>query len=177
MACFQQWDVGKWDVGKGLKGACALDLALSCSLGSFGTLTVWRSRGLPSGGWETPQLISSTCWQPSHLHPWWPIQPSINIQTCVHVSLSVVSNSLWSRGPAGLLRPWGSPGKNTGVGSHSLFQGIFPTHVTHTAGGFFTNWATRETQEYWRSSLSLLQGIFLTQESNRGLLHCTWILY
>ena len=27
------------------------------------------------------------------------------------------------------------------------------------------------------SSLSLLQGIFLTQESNRGLLHCRWILY
>ena len=25
------------------------------------------------------------------------------------------------------LRPWGSPGKNTGVGSHSLLQGIFPT--------------------------------------------------
>ena len=27
------------------------------------------------------------------------------------------------------------------------------------------------------SSLSLLQGIFLTQESNQGLLHCTQILY
>ena len=27
------------------------------------------------------------------------------------------------------------------------------------------------------SSLSLLQGIFLTQESNQGLLHCRWILY
>ena len=26
-------------------------------------------------------------------------------------------------------------------------------------------------------SLSLLQWIFLTQESNRGLLHCGWILY
>ena len=26
-------------------------------------------------------------------------------------------------------------------------------------------------------SLSLLQGIFLTQELNRGLLHCRWILY
>ena len=26
-------------------------------------------------------------------------------------------------------------------------------------------------------SLSLLQGIFLTQESNRGLLHCRQILY
>ena len=28
---------------------------------------------------------------------------------------------------ANLLCPWNSPGKNTGVGSHSLLQGIFPT--------------------------------------------------
>jgi len=27
--------------------------------------------------------------------------------------------------PARLLCPWDSPGKNTGVGSHSLLQGIF----------------------------------------------------
>ena len=32
------------------------------------------------------------------------------------------------------------------------------------AGGLFTIWATRETQEYWRGSLSLLQGIFLTRD-------------
>ena len=25
--------------------------------------------------------------------------------------------------------PWNSPGKNTGVGCHSLLQGIFPTQV------------------------------------------------
>ena len=29
----------------------------------------------------------------------------------------------------------------------------------------------------WLGSLSLLQGILPTQESNRGLLHCRWILY
>ena len=29
--------------------------------------------------------------------------------------------------PTRLLCPWDSPGKNTGVGSHSLLQGIFPT--------------------------------------------------
>ena len=40
------------------------------------------------------------------------------------------------------LCPWNSPGKNTGVGSHTL-----------------------------------LQGIFQTQGSNPGLLHCRWILY
>ena len=39
-------------------------------------------------------------------------------------SYSVVSNSLQSRG---LNSPWDSPGQNTGVGSRSLLQGIFPT--------------------------------------------------
>ena len=45
------------------------------------------------------------------------------------VSSSVVSGSLWPQGlsPARLLCAWDSPGKNTGVGSHSLLQGIFPT--------------------------------------------------
>ena len=38
------------------------------------------------------------------------------IKTCYFVTLQ----------PARLLCPWNSPGKNTGVGSHSLLQGIFP---------------------------------------------------
>jgi len=37
---------------------------------------------------------------------------------------SVVSDSLW---PHELYSPRNSPGQNTGVGSHSLLQGIFPT--------------------------------------------------
>ena len=42
---------------------------------------------------------------------------------------SVVSDSLKPYGlhPARLFYPWDSPGKNTGVGSHSLLYGIFPT--------------------------------------------------
>ena len=39
-------------------------------------------------------------------------------------SCSVVSNSLQ---PRGLYHPWNFPGQNTGVGSLSLLQGIFPT--------------------------------------------------
>jgi len=60
------------------------------------------------------------------------------------VSHSVVSHSLWPHGllPARLLCPWNSPGKNTGVGDHSL-----------------------------------LQGIFSTQRSNPGLVHCRQIHY
>ena len=54
-------------------------------------------------------------------------------------SHSVVSNSLQ---PHGLYGPWNFPGQNTGVGSLSLLQGIFPT-----------------------------------RESNLGLLHCRQILY
>ena len=40
-----------------------------------------------------------------------------------------MSNSLRPHGlwPARLLCPWNSPGQNTGVGSRSLLQGIFPT--------------------------------------------------
>ena len=58
-------------------------------------------------------------------------------------SCSVVSNSLR---PHGSYSPWNSPGQNTGGGSHSLLQGIIQprdqTQVFHTAGGFFTIWAT-----------------------------------
>ena len=50
-------------------------------------------------------------------------------------SRSVVSDSLR---PHGLYSPWNSPGQNSGVGSLSLLQGIFPTQVSLTAGRFFT---------------------------------------
>ena len=43
-------------------------------------------------------------------------------------SHSVVSDSLW---PYGLYSPWNSPGQNTGVGSLSLLQRIFPTQVSN----------------------------------------------
>ena len=60
------------------------------------------------------------------------------------VSCSVMSKSLPPHGlqPARLLCPWDSPGKNTGMDSHSLLQGIFLTQgsnrVSHIAGRFFT---------------------------------------
>ena len=43
------------------------------------------------------------------------------------VSRSVVSDSLQTHGSAKLLCPWNSPGKNPGMGTHSLLQGIFQT--------------------------------------------------
>ena len=46
------------------------------------------------------------------------------------LSRSVVSDSLRHHG---LDSPWNSPGQNTGVGSHSLLQGIFPIQGSNPA--------------------------------------------
>ena len=45
-------------------------------------------------------------------------------------SRSVVSDSLQHHG---LYSPWNSPGQNTGEGSPSLLQGIFPTQRSNPA--------------------------------------------
>ena len=100
--------------------------------------------------------------------------------TCAFVlSSSVVSDSLW---PHGLYGPWTSPGQNTGVGSHSLLQGFFPSqgsnpgllycrqilyHVRHQG---------HRSQDFLRKNTGvgcrfLLQGIFVTQRLNVHLLH------
>ena len=50
------------------------------------------------------------------------------IQMLLSESLSVVSDYLR---PHGLYSPRNSPGQNTGVGSLSLFQGIFPTQESN----------------------------------------------
>ena len=61
---------------------------------------------------------------------------------------SAVFNSLWPHGlqPAKLLCPGDSPGKNTGVGCHSLLQGYsWPREWTQVSYiGLCTIWATRE---------------------------------
>ena len=49
---------------------------------------------------------------------------SFSIRKAESESHSVMSDSLQSHG---LYSPWNSPGQNTGVGSHSLLQGIFLT--------------------------------------------------
>ena len=63
--------------------------------------------------------------------------------------------------PHGPYSPWNSPGQNPGVGSLSLSSPAEPQEKPKNTGV---------------GSLSLLQEIFLTEESNLGLLHCRWIL-
>ena len=80
--------------------------------------------------------------------------------------------------PTRLLCPWNSLGQDTGVGSLSLFQGIFPTHrlnldLLHCRQILYQLSHKRSP----RIAYPFLQGIFSTQESNQGLLHCRQILY
>ena len=89
-------------------------------------------------------------------------------------SHSVMSDSLW---PHGLYSSWNSPGQNTGVGSCSLLQGIFPTQGSNPGLPHLPVEPQGEPKNTGVGNLSLLQQIFPTQESNQGPLHCRWILY
>ena len=88
-------------------------------------------------------LEEALCQPPGHRLSWLPVTGSVQEGARWHLNVdeglglsdvlrssklesesrSVVSDSLR---PHGLYRPWDSPGQNTGVGSLSLLQGIFP---------------------------------------------------
>ena len=99
---------------------------------------------------------------------------------CASESHSVVSDSL---SPHGQCSPWNSPGQNTGVGI-PLFPspeglpspGIKPGSPTLQADSSPAE-PPGKPKSTGVGSLSLLQGIFPTQESNWGLLHFRQILY
>ena len=75
-----------------------------------------------------------------------------------------------------------SPGKDTGVGCHALLWGGLPNPgIEHRSPALQADSLPSEPPEKPKNtgvgSLSLLQRIFLTQESNQDLLHCRWVLY
>ena len=82
--------------------------------------------------------------------------------------LSVMSNSL---GLHGLYSPWNFPGQNTGVGSCSLLQGIFPKPVIDSRSPTLRMDSLPaeppgKPKNTGVGCLSLLQWIFPTQELN-----------
>ena len=75
-----------------------------------------------------------------------------------------------------------SPGKFTGMRCHGLLQGILPSQENKPRSPTLqADSLSSESQGKPKNagvcSLSILQGFFPTQESNRGLLHCRQILY
>ena len=83
-------------------------------------------------------------------------------------SRAVMSDSLW---PHGLYSPWNSPGQNTGVGSLSLLQWIFPTQglnpgLSHCRQIFYQLSHKKSPRILEWVVVSLLQWIFLTKGVN-----------
>ena len=79
-------------------------------------------------------------------------------------SRSVVSDFLL---PPGQYRPWNSTSQNTGVGSHSLLQGIESRFPALQADSLPAD-PPGKPKNTGMGSLSLLQQIFPTQESSQG---------
>ena len=63
-----------------------------------------------------------TIWATREAHNLWCMKVKVKSLSCVQLFATP-----WTIESARLLCPWNSPGKNTGVGSHSLLQGIFLT--------------------------------------------------
>ena len=90
-----------------------------------------------------------------------------------------MSDSLRPHGP---YIPWHSPGHNAGVGSPFPSPGDLPNPgIKSRSPTLQMDSLPAEPQGKPRNtgkgSLSLLQGIFVTQESNQGLLHCRLIFF
>ena len=76
---------------------------------------------------EEPQRVSRRFFVSENEEELSPMSHLVRESNRTSVSHSVMPNSLRSHGlqSTRLLCPWDSPGKNTGVGSHSLLQGVF----------------------------------------------------
>ena len=116
-ACHHHLDKGgrRWcEVARACAG-CEMGLSL-CTV-AITTLAVFswvaRAKALGVGLWLALLRLSLYLW--SFSLKW-------------SGSRSVTSDSLR---PHGLYSPWNSPGQNTGVGSLSLLQGIFPTQESN----------------------------------------------
>ena len=103
---------------------------------------------------------------------------------CAVLSCSVVSDSLWPHGlqPARLLCPWGFSRQEYWSGLPCPLPGDRPNPGMEPRSpalqvDFLPSEPPGKLKNTGVGSPSLLQRNFLTQESNRGLLHCRRILY
>ena len=84
--------------------------------------------------------------------------------------------------PARFLCPWDYPGKNTGVGlpfpsPRDLPDSGIELRCPALQADSLVSEPPNKSMNTGLGSLSLLQGNFLTQELNQGLLNCRGILY
>ena len=139
----------------------------------------WGKRGFPipppllSEGAEGPRLVEKGAQPASKLTP---RARRAGLQApdcpCTIVKVKVAQSCPTHCDPVDFSRPWNSPGQSTGVGSLSLLQGDLPNAgIEHRSPSLQAVPLPAEPQgkpkDIWVGSLSLLQQIFPTQESNQ----------
>ena len=134
--------------------------------------------------WLTFVVTRCLAYSASHSTEWDWIHKYIPLLTSKSESHSVMSDSLR---PHELCSPWNSPGLNTGKGSLSLLQGIFPTHrsnpgllhcrqilhqLSHKGSPRILVWvacpfSSRSSQPRNRTKVSCITGRFFTSWATR----------
>ena len=94
---------------------CQLEGMYQVPPGTLDILTPWHLESRASGG------VRGEGWRKEGRSGW-----SYSVKVLVAQSCPTLHNPM-DCSPARLLCPWDFPGQNTGVGCHSLLQGIFPT--------------------------------------------------
>ena len=122
--------------------------SLKIFISNFFHIKAWNNRSL---SWFSDRISGIK----SVAYHWAPTEAGNGFLPCTHACsiASVVSDCVRPYGlllPARLLRPWNSPGRNTGVGCCALLQGIFPTqgldlHLLHCRW-ILHHWDTREAR-------------------------------
>ena len=85
----------------------------------FSPLTYKSCYMIALGGRKFTTAIVGSCWKTRGCLSFKETVKVLVAQLCLTLRLDGLQ-------PARLLRPWSSPGKNTGVGGHSLLQGDLP---------------------------------------------------
>ena len=156
---------------------------MGCEINLLGTSRILKNKI----EFKILELIASS--KNSYMNFLFQIERQINIQNprCVlgQDVLCLVTQSyptLWDPMDCSLLVSSvhrDSLGKNTELSRHALLQVVFPTQGSNP--GVQANSLPSEPPGKPKNagvcSLPLLQGIFLTQELNQGLLHCRQIFY
>ena len=134
-----------------------------------GTLAVWSLVPLPflNPAWTSGSSWFTYCWSLA-----WRFL-SITLLTCESESHSVMSDSLWLHG---LYSLWNSPGQNTGVGCHFLFQGIFPTQGSNLGLSHCRQTLYSLSHQYMQNFVYALQdwSLCFPQSSGRPIIKSCW---